>query len=36
MNGVLRRINEILEAFKDIGKLSSKQLMRGSTVESRG
>lgn len=33
MNGVLRRINIILEAFKDIGKLSSEELMKGQRLD---
>ena len=32
MNGVLHRIDSILEAFKDIGKLSAKELMRGQKL----
>lgn len=33
MNGILNRINAILEAFKDIGKLSPEQLMKGQKLD---
>jgi hypothetical protein len=33
MNGVLHRINGILEAFKDIGKLSPEELMKGQRLD---
>lgn len=33
MNGVLSKIEVILEAFKDIGKLSPQQLMKGQRLK---
>ena len=33
IHGVLHRIDSILEAFKDIGKLSAKELMKGQRLD---
>jgi hypothetical protein len=33
MNGILHRIEQILEAFKDIGKLSPEQLLKGQRLD---